>query len=206
MSELETNTHFRVGYLGLADAASVASGAATGAAAGSVVPGVGTAVGTLVGIAASLLPDISEGIEGIFASKTVRNRHRREWRDQAMKWLYARGVHKISDTGRDGRYNESIKKLVGLVAQDQANAVAVINQTIGNTITPDIVNQTLQNYVNLVGTQSLAGQATSGALQTAQLALSSFSIGDLTPWILGGGIVVGGLAIVYVLRKKRKKR
>jgi len=150
--------------------------------------------------------------ECTFAPKTCRNRKRREWRDKAMKWLYSQGVKQIGDTGRDGRYNDSIQKLMGLVKTDSTNAVPIINRYIGNAITPASVDNVIQQYNNLVhslhpgGTGSGTNSGTSNGGTTTNngskpaLMTTSQAKGSnmLMPILIGSGVLLVGGGIFYV--------
>ncbi len=74
------------------------------------------------------------------------NDMRRKRRDALMNGLYAAGLHHISDTGRDGRYNQSIKQLVCIVSENKQLAIQVMNQIIGDQITPAIVKKVVTQY------------------------------------------------------------
>ena len=158
--------------------------------------------------------DVMNFAECIFAPKTCRNRKRREVRDKMMQWLYSKGVHKVNDTGRDGRYNDSIQKLVGLVQQDPDNGVRIINQYLGQTITPAAVTNVVKKYNDYVksvhpeygsgsGSTSVV-PASGGSTTPAGAATTTSSIKSSLPILVVGSVAVAGIgtAIFIATRKK----
>jgi len=162
---------------------------------------------TLKTIATKIIPDAATAVESIFAPKTVRNRNRRHWRDKAMNWLYNQGVHHINDTGRDGRYNDSIKQLVGLVKSGGSNAVSVINQVIGQKITPAIVTQTINKYNQQAQQQAQEKANVNKALMNIASGNTGSGNSNILPLFFGltGLGLAGGITYVIVHNKGSKK-
>jgi len=162
--------------------------------------------------------DVMNFAECIFAPKTCRNRKRREVRDKMMQWLYSKGVHKVNDTGRDGRYNDSIQQLVGLVQQDPDNGVRIINQYLGQTITPAAVTNVVNKYNDYVksvhpeygntssGSSNVPATTSSEGTTPAASATGVSATHVSWPIIAVGSLGLVGVGTAIVIATKRKKK
>jgi len=174
--------------------------------AAAVAPAAGPP-GAVASAGLELINQFGSILGSIFGGKRARNRKRREWRDKAMNWLYSQGVHHVNDTGQDGRYNASIKKLVQIVTNDKAGAVPIINQYLGQTITPAVVDTVISQY-NAYKKALAARQAAQKTPTNAALTSSKHFLGDHGGLILGvgsGALVAGGAAYYLRNRKNHKK-
>ena len=174
--------------------------------AAAVAPAAGPA-GAAASAGLELINQFGSILGSIFGGKRARNRRRREWRDQAMNWLYSQGVHHVTDTGLDGRYNASIKKLVQIVTNDKTGAVPIINQYLGQTITPQVVTNVISQY-NAYKKALAARQAAQQTPTNAAVTTTKNFLGQHGGMILGVGsglAVAGGTAYYLTHRKKHKK-